>query len=365
MRRTLALARKEVLHILRDPRSLAVAILMPLILVLLFGYAIDMELRRLPVAFLDRDGTPGSRDLVAALTGSDFIYAIAHLANREQIEPLFRDRSAYAAVVIPRGYARALAKGQNAHVQLLIDGADGSTAATVQNYLNAAILQANTRGAPASMGFGLDMRLRFLFNPQLESQTFIVPGLVAIVMMMICALLTSIAVAREKETGTLEQILTTPVHASQVIAGKVLPYTAIAALDATLILAAGRLVFRVPMMGSWLLLAMYSLEFLLIALALGLLVSTLVNSQRAAMMLALTMTLLPTIILSGFVFPVASMPAALQWLARIIPAYYYIRVIRSLMLVGTDWFPMEAAVMAAMAVVLLGLAGRRFSSRLE
>ncbi|MBD3167664.1 ABC transporter permease subunit [bacterium] len=365
MRRTIALARKEFLHILRDPRTLTVAIMMPLIMVLLFGYAIDTELKDLPVAFLDEDRTEQSRDLIAQLTGNEFILDVARLQNRNQIEPLFRDRSAYAAVVIPHDFGETLLEGGEAKVQVLIDGADGSSAATVQNYLNAAIRQANERMAAVPMPAPLDMRVRFLFNPQLESQTFIVPGLLAVVMMMICALLTSIAVAREKETGTLEQILTTPVRSVQVITGKVLPYILLATLDAALILALGLTVFGVPMRGSWLMLGVYSLEFLLIALALGLLVSTITSSQRVAMLLALMITLLPTIILSGFIFPIESMPTVLQWFTRIIPARYYIDVIRSLMLVGENWFPLEGGVMAGMAVLLLGMAVKRFSSRLE
>jgi ABC-2 type transport system permease protein len=204
-----------------------------------------------------------------------------------------------------------------------------------------------------------------LYNPELTSSHFIVPGLVAIVLIMICALLTSIAITREKETGTLEQVLTTPVRAAQVIAGKLVPYFVLAALDAALILVTGHVLFQVPLVGSVAALAGYSLLYVLIALALGLLISALVQTQRVAMMLALTMTMLPAMLLSGFVFPVRSMPVPLQVLAHIVPATYFLRIIRGIMLIGRDWYPVEGGAMLAMAVVLLVLATRRFRTRLE
>ena len=204
-----------------------------------------------------------------------------------------------------------------------------------------------------------------LYNAELTSSHFIVPGLVAIVLIMICALLTSIAITREKETGTLEQVLTTPVSAGQVIVGKLLPYMALGAFDAVLILVVGQLLFQVPMRGSVLALAGYSLLYVLISLALGLLISALVKTQRVAMMLALTLTMLPAMILSGFIFPVRSMPLPLQGLAHLIPATYFLTVIRGIMLVGRNWYPLEGGVMLAMAVGLLVVAARRFGTRLE
>lgn len=366
MRRLRAVARKEMLHILRDPRSLAVAVAMPLMLVVLYGYALDMELKDLPVGILDRDRTVESRDLVRAMTSSGFIVDAGRLDDRAQIEPSFRRGDFQAALVIPRDYGRDLAAGGTATVQLLIDGADAATAATVDNYLRAVLTQVNARlvvaGAPSG---GPRPALRVLYNPELTSSHFIVPGLVAIVLIMICALLTSIAITREKETGTLEQVLTTPVRAGQVIVGKLLPYLALGAFDALLIVVAGRVLFGVPMTGSSLALAGYSLLYVLIALSLGLLISAMVQTQRVAMMLALTMTMLPAMILSGFIFPVRSMPPPLQVVAHLIPATYFLRIIRGIMLVGRNWYPFEGGVMLAMAVVLLLVASRRFGTRLE
>jgi len=367
MRRIVAIARKEVLHILRDPRSLTVAIAMPLLLVVVYGYALDMELDHLGLGILDRDRTPASRDLIETVTSSEFIVDAGRLASREEIEPGFRTGRFLAAMVIPAGYGRDLAAGRATAVQLLIDGADAATAATVDNYLRAVLGLVNGRlhvdGDAPRPGPRVDLRV--LFNPELVSSHFIVPGLVAIVLIMICALLTSIAVTREKETGTLEQVLTTPVLAGQVILGKVAPYLVLGALDTVLILAAGRWLFQVPLTGSVLALAGYSLLYVLIALALGLLISATVRTQRVAMMLALIMTMLPAMILSGFIFPVRSMPLVMQVVAHLIPATYYLRVIRGIMLVGRNWYPVEGGVMLIMAIGLLALATRRFRTRLD
>ena len=367
MRRIRAIAHKEMLHILRDRRSLMVALAMPLTLVVLYGYALDMELKDLKVGVLDEDHSPASRDLIRDMTSSGFIIDAERLANRSVIEPGFRRNRFLAALVVPRGYAEDLAAGRPAEVQLLIDGADASTAATVDNYLRSVLQRVNSRLRVTGSAEppGPQPVMRVLYNPELVSSHFIVPGLVAIVLIMICALLTSIAVTRERETGTLEQVLTTPVLAGQVIVGKLLPYLVLGAIDATLIIVAGRVLFQVPMLGSSFALAGYSLLYVLISLALGLLISVVVRTQRVAMMVALTTTMLPAMILSGFIFPVGSMPAPLQVVAHLIPATYFLRIIRGIMLVGRNWYPLEGGVMLAMAMGLLVLATRRFGTRTD
>ncbi len=368
MNRVFAMARKEVYHILRDRRSLGVAILMPLFMVMLFGFAIDMELKHLPVAILDQDESPASRELIRQMTSGNFIDAVQRLRSRHEVEHGFRQGHFRAAVIIPRGFARQLERNPTAPVQVLIDGADATTAATVDNYLSA-VLQLYTRqrqfGADGSAAALVDPRLRIDFNPELESAYFVVPGLVAVILMMICALLTSIALARERESGTLEQVLTTPVTAWQVIAGKLLPYVGLGAIDAALVLGVGRVVFGVPLAGSWMVLAAYSLVYVLIALSLGLLISAVSRSQRAAMMIAVVATYLPSLLLSGFIFELGSMPWPLRWLGHIIPATHYIRVIHGVMLKGQAWFPQELAIMSALLLVLTVAATRRFRATLE
>ena len=368
MRRILALARKEVLHILRDPRSLAVAIAMPLGMLLLYGYALDMELRELPVAVMDLDHSSTSRAIVRDMTSGGFIVDAGRLTSRDEVEQGFRRTDFRAAIVFPQGMEENLLRGQDASVQLLIDGSDGSTAQIVENYLNAVIARKNLellREDVGDMQQPIEGRVRFLFNPELRSPDFIVPGLVAVIMIMICALLTSVAVAREKETGTLEQILTTPIKPAHVLIGKVIPYMVIAAFDAFLVLLLGRVVFHVQMAGSWWILAGYSLVYLFISLALGLLISTVSKTQQIAMTIALVATLLPTMLLSGFLFPISGMPLFLQWFAHIIPATYYLKVIRGIMLSGRAWFPFDLGVMLLMAAFLVMFSVKKFRSRLD
>ncbi len=368
MRRILAVARKETRHILRDPRSLAVAIAMPLIMVVLYGYAIDMELKRLTVAFLDLDRTPASSELQMEITSSNFITPVQAIPNRSEIESGFRRGMFRAVVVIPEGYSEKLATSLESPVQILIDGADGSTAAVVDNYLNAAIARINRKLASEAFGvetLPIEARTRILFNPQLISAHFVVPGLVALVLVMICALLTSIAIARERETGTLEQMLTSPVAPAQVIVGKVLPYIVIGAIDAALILAVGRFVFDVPMNGSWFVLAGYTILYIIISLGLGLLISTFAKTQQVAMIAALMGTLLPTLILSGFLFATSSMPFMLRQISKLIPATYYLRIIRGLMLKGQLWFPFETVALVTLGTVILSVAIFRFKERLD
>jgi len=250
----------------------------------------------------------------------------------------------------------------------MIDGADGSTAAVVDNYLQAVIARVNMQLIEQTLGLKeppISARVLIYFNPALLSANFIVPGLAGLVLIMICALLTSIAVAREKETGTMEQILTTPVKAQQIILGKVAPYLVIGVIDTALILLAGRILFDVPMNGSWLALSAYSLLYLIIALSIGILISTLVKTQQVAMIMALTITLLPTMLLSGFIFEQSSMPVVLQYIGKIIPATYYLKIIRGIMLIGRNWYPVEGGVLIGMSVLLLTVAVKRFTGRLD
>lgn len=367
MRRVLALAAKELLHIVRDGRSLFVAVLMPVAMVLLYGAVIDMEMHDLPIAVIDHDHSDRSRAFARALDTGGFIDVVAYLEHPAEIEPGFRRGRFLAAVVIPRGHAATIASGEPAPIQILVDGSDASTAALAANYLQA-VVQREAVGLRREAGAPpppFAARTRVWFNPELRSAHFVVPGLVALVLMMICAILTSIAITREKETGTLEQILTTPIRPAQVIVGKVLPYVALGSLDAALILAIGRTVFEVPMNGSWLAVAAYCLLFVVIALAVGLLISARVRSLRVAMMAAVTATMLPTMILSGFLFPVASMPAPLQVLCRLLPATHFLEILRGVMLRGENWHPLSTAVLVVQATLLLTAATRSFRLRLE
>ena len=368
MKRIIAIARKEFLHILRDPLSLAVAILMPLLMVLLYGFAIDMDLKNIRVGILDFSRSAESRSFIEEMTSSKFIVESTRLTNRNEIEPGFRQNKYRAVIIFPADFSRSLISNSVTPIQIILDGADGTSAATVGNYLSAVTARMNLKYAKVDFGIErlpIETRTRVLFNPELKSAHFIVPGLAALIMMMICALLTSIALAREKETGTMEQILTTPVASPQVIIGKIFPYMIIAALDATLIVLVGKLVFGVPMNGSWFALAGYSLIFILIALSLGLLISSVAKTQQVALIAALMITLLPTLLLSGFIFPTASMPVVLQYVSRVIPATYYLQIIRGIILKGVNWYPRMGGILIGMSLFLIVLSIKRFKTRLD
>jgi ABC-2 type transport system permease protein len=368
MRRILAMARKEIYHILRDKRSLGVAILMPLGMLMIYGFALDTELKDLPVAVMDLDRTDASRDLVRRMTSSGFIIEAARLDSRADVERGFRRREFRAAVVIPRHYAEDLMKRRHAQVQVLIDGADGSTAATIDNYMRAVLTLAANEEQRLTAGAAfvpVDTRVRIHFNPELESSHFIVPGLVALVLIMICALLSSVALTREKETGTLEQVLTTPVSRAQVIVGKLAPYSIIGVLDAAIVVTVGKVVFDVPMEGRWVVLAAYSVLFVLVALALGLMISALAHTQRVAMTMALLTTFLPTLLLSGFIFDHSSMPLVLRWIGQIVPATHYLHIVYGVMLKGQVWFPRESVVLLVMFLGLMAVSARGFRTTMD
>lgn len=362
----LPIIRKEFYHIRRDPRSLSIILVMPLMQLLLYSYAINMDVRDIKLAVLDESRTPASRDLVRRFTGSGYFVERAAIASRDQIEPLFRDGAVKAALVIPRDYAEGIKTRPSTPVQILVDGSDSNTGAVILN-----TSQQLLAGISQDLSFAgfipFQIRANIWYNPEQKSTYYIVPGLTAVLMMMICALLTSVTIAREKETGTMEEILVAPVRPFELVMGKVLPYVGLAALDALIILVVGRLWFGIPFRGSPLLLTVFSLIYLMTSLALGVMISTVARNQQIAMMMANLLTMLPSVLLSGFIFPVASMPQWLQVITYIIPARYFLVIIRGILLKGNGFAVLwpDAAFLLILAVVLLAASVRRFKVRLE
>jgi ABC-2 type transport system permease protein len=377
------LARKEFKHILRDPRSLWIVFMLPNVMMFLFGYAIDLDLKDVRVGVCDLSRTPQSRELVEAIDASSCFSVAARYDDPGDMERLFERRVIRAGVIVPRDFARALERERRADVGLVIDGSDANSASIVQNYLEAFLATRSIGGggeaATGDAGAGPSAGARgaaaapliaarpvVYYNRTLDSTNFIVPGLVAIVMMMLGALLTSVTIAREKETGTMEQILVSPIRPFEVIAGKTLPYLVLAFSIAMMIVAVGHFWFKVPFAGSAAALMLYCLLYLFTALALGILISTLVSTQQVAMMLSLMLTLLPTIMLSGFIFPIASVPRPLQIVSLALPATHFLVIVRGVMLKGSSladlW--MHAAALAGIGLVLMILAVMRFSLKL-
>ena len=366
LRRILAIARKEFFHIIYDFRTLAILFLMPVAQLVMFGYALNMEIQRVEMAVVDYARTPASRDLVAAFRGSPFFHPFYYDGRLPDVETLFQMRQARVAMVISRDFSRRLRRHPEAPVQFLIDASDANAATLIRNYCAQVVLDYNI-GRRARLPLPFDPRQAILFNPDLKSAYFFVPGIIALILVMISALLTSIAIAREKETGTMEQMLVSPVRPYEIILGKVLPYIGLAFLDAAVIISVGMTLFNVPFLGSPLLLVLLTALYLVTALSLGLMISTRVRTQQVAMMAALVATLLPTIMLSGLIFPIASMPQPLQYVTRLVPARYYLLIVRGIMLKGSGLMQLlqPAISLAVMTALLLAVSIRRFGMTLE
>ncbi|MDY6832322.1 MAG: ABC transporter permease [Thermodesulfobacteriota bacterium] len=362
--RLVPLMRKEFIHIFRDRRSLMILFLMPLMMMFVFGYAINMDVKNIRLGICDLSRTPESRALVETVDASPYFDIKARYTDPRQTAGLFEQRAIRAAVIIPRNLVRAMAGAGEPVVAVITDGTDANTATLAQNYLESLLLERSLEAGGA--GQPVRIKTRILYNPDMESAHFVVPGIVALLLIMIGALLTSVTIAREKETGTMEQILVSPIQPHEVVLGKAVPYLVLAFGIAVFIIIFGHLWFSVPMLGSWSYLMVACLLYLVTSLAIGLLISTLVATQQVAMMLSLVATLLPSVMLSGFVFPVASMPLPLQGISQVIPATHFLVIIRGIMLKGNgpaDLWP-SALAMVAVGVLFITIAIRRFRLKL-
>lgn len=367
-RRAWAIARKEALQLRRDPRSLALAFLLPVALLLFFGYAISFDVKNIGLAVLDQCGCPESRALVDAFARSGYFTVTRTLDRAARAERVLGRGEARLVLVIPADFARNLAAGRAAPVQALLDGGDANSATIAQNYAAAIVAGYSARAVPGAGRLGLapEPRVRVWFNETLESRNSIVPGLVAIIMSIIAALLTALTIAREWERGTMEQLAATPVRRVEVIAGKMAPYVAIGLFDVALAVTAGLLAFGVPLRGSVLLLALLTLLFLIGALGLGIFISAAVKSQVLSTQVAIVATYLPALLLSGFIFPIATMPLPLRLFTWVVPARYYVAVTRGIFQkgVGLPVLWEEALAMLVFAAAGLALALRAFRKEL-
>lgn len=364
--RLFSIARKEFLHIIHDPRTLMIIILMPVIQLLMFGYALNLEIQRVDLAVVDYDNSPLSRQLVEQFQGSTFFRVFYYNGRISEVDKLFLKRQARVVLIIPHDFRKRMQRTPATAVQLIIDGADPNAAINIQNYCEQTIFLFNQhQNTRLTQPFLVEPTIRF--NPDLKSSYFFVPGILALILVMISALLTSITITREKELGTMEQILVSPVRPYEIILGKVVPYIFLAFLDAVLIMLIGMVLFNVPFEGSVLLLALLTTLYIITALSLGLMISTVTHTQQVAMMVAQIATLLPTIMLSGFIFPIASMPKFLQIISYIIPAKYFLIIVRGIVLKGNTFLQLlpQVGFLTAMSTILLFIAWRRFSTNLE
>ncbi|HNQ78154.1 MAG TPA: ABC transporter permease [Acidobacteriota bacterium] len=340
--RFIAVARKECLHVWRDLRALGVGIVLPMILLMLFGYALTLDVDDVPLALLDLSGTPESRELTARFDGSPYFSLSTVCRDYGEVEKAIDSRKAVVALIIPADFALNLRSGRTAAVQLIADGSDPNTAQIAVNYAEAIVMGLDReitmkrvlRSGGSAARQPLDLRQRIRFNESMESRMFIVPGLIAVIMMIIAALLTSLTIAREWETGTMEQLISTPVRGTELVLGKLVPYFAIGFVDMGLSVLAGRFLFDVPLRGSVIYLLIFSTVFLCCALGLGILISTLARRQLLASQVAFVVTFLPAFLLSGFMFDTVNMPPVLQAISHIVPAKYFVSLLRNLYLKG-------------------------------
>lgn len=365
MRKALAVGRKEFHQIVRDRRSLGILLLFPAFVLLLFGYALNWDVRHVKLAVDDRDRSPESRALIAAFVNSGYFDLAAIVDSDAELTRLMNRNDARAVLVIPPGMAGDLRQGRSVPVQMLLNGDNSNTAATVMGYALTVVQNEAARLGSASGAEGptplISVEPRIWYNPQLRSTLFLVPGLIAYITMLSAVISTALSIVREKERGTIEQVRMAPLGAFSFVLGKTIPYFVLALVSAMGIVFVAMTLFGLPMRGSWPLLLFALSLFLVGALGLGLLISSVAETQQVAFQLALLASFLPTLMLSGFIFPIASMPAALQAVTYVVPARYFLIALRGIVLkgVGLGVIWTDLAALAIFATVVLTLASVR------
>ena len=351
------------------------AIAIPMLLLVLFGYALTLDVDNVPMVVWDQSNTPQSREFLSRFQGSPYFSIRRYIANYPQIDRAINSGQALAALVIPVDFADRLQAGHDVPVQLLVDGSDSNTATIVlgyartitQGYSAQVLIDRMERLTGRGVEAPVDLRPRVWFNPDLESKNYIIPGLIAVIMMVIAALLTSLTIAREWERGTMEQLISTPIKGPELILGKLLPYFAIGMFDVLLAVLMGQFLFHVPLRGSPALVFVMASVFLMGALSLGLLISIVTKSQLLASQLAMVLTFLPSFLLSGFMYAIANMPRPIQVATYAIPARYFVALLKGIYLkgIGLEVLAGQALLLTAFAAATVLLANLKFHKKLE
>ncbi len=372
--RVWAVARKEFIHVIRDPRSLGMGIAIPMLLLLLFGYALTLDVDNVPLVVWDQSESPASRQLVSGFLGSRYFLLRSYAHNYPEVEQAVDSGRALMALIIPRDFSGRIESGRLAPVQIIVDGSDSNTATIAMGYADVVALAysqgvaVNTlrRTGGRMIQTPVDLRPRVWFNADMESKNYIIPGLIAVIMMVIAALLTSLTVAREWESGTMEQLISTPLKGSELILGKLLPYFAIGMLDVLLAVVMGQFLFRVPLRGNVALLFAMAAIFLAGALSLGMVISIVTKSQLLASQLAMVLTFLPSFLLSGFMYAIGNMPHAIQLVTYLIPARYFVALLKGIYLkgIGLEILALEAGLLTVFGAAMVLFANLKFKKKL-
>lgn len=373
--RILALVRKEFIQILRDPRTLLIALGIPIMQLFLLGYTATNDVRNVPLAVFDQDHGPAARELLNAFRAADFFKLTYEVDSEAQLRELIDSNQARAGLIIPPGYSRAVEGNGNAQVAFVLDGSDPTTASTSlpaaqligQQYATRVLAdRLEARGQSAALQLPVELRARVWYNPDLISAYFFIPGLFGVILFTLTSILTASAIVRERERGTIEQLIVTPIRSWELVLGKLIPYILLAVINTIEVLVFGTLLFNVPIRGDLLLILLLSGLFLISGLGVGLLASTIARTQQEAMLMVWA-TLLPTVFLSGYIFPIQAMPQFLQVVSYFIPLRYFLIIIRSLMVKGVDASALRSEIiaLAVFGVTIMTIAALRFKKRLD
>lgn len=375
-KRLFAVIKKEFITLLRDPISLTVMLIMPIFMLILYGFAASLDVNHIPTSILDKDKSVESRNFINRFVKNKYFMNVSYIYSDKEIPVILDKGKAKVIINIPHKFGQAIRGGKTATVQALIDGSDSNWAQSATGYIQAISLgfnqdliqiKVNQMGVVRPVTTPINIIPRIWYNEDLRSMDFLIPGLIAVILMQVSAILTSLTIISEKEQGTIESIIVSPIRKYELMLGKILPYVILIFVDMFLITACGYFLFGVPVKGSYLLLLFCAFIFLVGTMSLGLLISTTATSSQAAMQMAAVVTLLPAMLLSGFSFPIENMPLALQGLSLFVPARYFIEILRAIYLkgVGLECFWQSFVMMTALSSFFVILSIAKFKKRLD